>query len=149
VQRRRVRPHPPEYWDGVAWGLRMVLIGVHLCFAVPCLLRPNIPLILPSFKAFDDGVPFWTWAASSILAALLLARIPPRVPWGLVSTSFSAFIFFVIGALFTEGGGLIPGATLYPFCGALSGLLASRALWLWAVRVVWFQRYVMRVPRGG
>jgi hypothetical protein len=148
MPRPRTLPHPPEYWDGVAWAIRLVLIGVHLMFAIPCLLRPNIPLLLPSFRTFDDGVPFWTWGVANILAALLLARIPPRVPWGLISTGCSAFVFFLIGALFAQGGGLIPGATLYPYCGALSGVLASRALWLWAIRVAWFQRYVMRVQHG-
>jgi hypothetical protein len=148
MRRPRIQPHPPEYWDGVAWAIRLVLIGVHLMFAIPVLLRPNIPLFIPSFRAFDDGVPFWTWGAACLLAALLLALIPPRVPWGLISTGVSAFVFFLIGALFAQGSGLIPGAILYPYCGVLSGVLASRSAWLWAVRVPWFQRRVMRVRHG-
>lgn len=138
-----------DSWAWVAWTLRLVLILVHVLFVAPIFIRPNIPLLFPSFSAFDNGLPFIWWGHAGLLAALLLWLLPPRFPLGLISTAYSAFYLYLIGAMFQEGAGLIPGTSVYRGLGVLSGVLFMRALWLWAERSPWFRRRVMKAgPHG-
>lgn len=137
-----------EFWDGVAWFGRMVLIVVHLSFAFPALFRPNIPLLLPSYSAFDDVVPFNWWGLAGVGIALLLWLLPPRVPWGILSTTVSAFYLYFVAALFWQAVGPISAVNMYLSAGILSGMLLMRALWAWAEPQPWFRQHVMkrRIP---
>ena len=80
----------------------------------------------------------------SLAAGLVLALVPTRVPFGLASTTLSAFVSFFIGAMFWEGGGLIFGSVIFYFFGVLAVALFMRALWLDLSRRAWFQTHVMR-----
>ncbi|WP_353543005.1 hypothetical protein [Deinococcus xinjiangensis] len=121
---------------------------VHLAFSLPAIIRPNIPLLYPSFSAFDDSIPFSAWGAGGVLAALLLWLLPPRVPFGLLSTAYSAFYLYLIGAMYQQSAGLLPGTLLYRSFGIMSGLLFMRALWIWAEQKTWFRVHVMREKHG-
>lgn len=142
-------PQGQTFWDGVAWAARLFLIYVHLAFALPTFLRPNIPLLLPSFSAFDDVAPFTVWGWGGLLAAALLWLLPPRLPWGVLSTGFSTFYLYLIGATFGQGAGLISGVLNYVGFGVLSGALLMRALWAWAEPQPWFREHIIRRPPRG
>lgn len=130
-----------EFWDGASFALRYVLAAIHILFGICFIVRPNIPLLFPAFNAFDTNFPASYWGWWSVIAALLLILIPTRVPWGLISTAFSTYLMFVIGITFGEGAGLIPGTTVYSIgCGGMGLLLFTRALWMYMVKVKWFQR---------
>lgn len=146
---RSAMPQPGGYWDGVAWVSRMILIGVHLAFALPTFLRPNTPLLLQSYSAFDDHVAFTTWGLGGLMAAVLLLLLPPRVPWGMLSTGYSAFYLYLIGNIFGQGAGLVSAVLLYDGLGLLSGLLLMRAMWTWAEPQAWFQTHVIRKAGRG
>ncbi|KQR37714.1 hypothetical protein [Deinococcus sp. Leaf326] len=135
-----------EFWDGVAWFGRMVLIVVHLSFALPALYRPNTPLLLTSYSAFDDVVPFTWWGLIGLGIALLLWLLPPRVPWGILSTTISAGYLYFVAALFWQAVGSISAVNLYFSAGALSGLLLMRALWAWFEPQPWFREHVLKRP---
>lgn len=137
------------FWEGVAWAWRMALIVAHLSFVAFCWIRPNAPLLYPSYSAFDDLMPFVHWATVSLGAALVLLFLPPRVPFGLISTLTSAFLFLLMAGLFGAGGGLIYVSLLCYLFGALAMALFGRALWLYMVRVRWFRLRVMRQAKHG
>ncbi|QLG10979.1 hypothetical protein HLB42_09500 [Deinococcus sp. D7000] len=147
---RKPPPGEPMFWRGVAWGVRALLVAVHLLFALPALLRPNIPLLFVGYAKFDDVMPFAYWGLASLLAAFLLWLIPTRLPWGLLTTLFSATVFFSIGATFYLGAGLLPGTALFFGFGFAAGALFTRSLWLYAIRVRWFQKHVLeKGVKGG
>lgn len=142
-------PSGTGFWDGVAWFARITLICVHLAFALPALHRPNIPLLLPSYSAFDDTIAFSTWGWIGVFAALLLWTLPPRVPWGVISAGVSAFYLYFLGAMFMQGAGLVSAVVMYGGFGFLSGLLLMRAMWAWAECQPWFREHVIdRQPYG-
>lgn len=137
------------FWDGVAWFARITLICVHLAFSLPALLRPNTPLLLQSYSAFDDTVPFTVWGWAGLTLAALLWVLPPRVPWGVVSTSLTAFYLYFLAAMFSQGAGLVSAVLLYGGFGLLSGLLLMRAMWAWAETQTWFRdRIIGRKSHG-
>ena len=137
------------FWDGVAWFARITLICVHLAFSLPALLRPNTPLLLPSYSAFDNTVPFTVWGWVGLGLAALLWVLPPRVPWGVVSTALTAFYLYLLAAMFSQGAGLVSAVLLYGGFGLLSGLLLMRAMWAWAETQAWFrERVIGRKPYG-
>ena len=146
----RQRFHEPPFWDGLAFGLRWWLAIIHALFALPFLIRP-LPELYQTFSAFDDAFPSIYWGWWSLLAAALLILMPTRVPLGLISTAFSTYQMFVISLTFSEGGGLIPGTTVYSVgFGGIGLLLFMRSLWLYMVNVAWFQRLMTwRTRRGG
>ncbi len=138
------------FWDGVAWGLRLFLAIVHLLFALPVLFRWNIPLLFKGYEKFDDVMPFTNWGWLSLGAVLLLLLVPTRVPWGLVTTLYSMTLFFAIGATFALGAGLLPGTTLFFGFALGAAALFGRSMWLYAIRVRWFQQHVLeRDVRNG
>ncbi|MDV6376022.1 hypothetical protein [Deinococcus arenicola] len=148
----RKPPAPPEpmFWRGVAWSLRVQLAVIHALFGLTVLSRQNIPLLFKGYASFDDAFPFWWWGAASMLVAALLLIVPTRLPWGLLTTFLSMTLSFAIGATFVLGGGLLPAATLFFGFGFGAGALFTRALWLYAVRVRWFQQHVLeRGVKGG
>ncbi|MVN88302.1 hypothetical protein GO986_16270 [Deinococcus sp. HMF7620] len=139
----------PLFWDGVAWALRLVLVGGHLLFGIIAIVRPNLPLLFQGYSAFDDSFGFNLWGLWHLFAAVLLWEVPTRVPFGLISTLFSAFWLFFTGAMFWAGAELVFGSAVFYLFGALSLALFGRALWLYLVRVEWFQRRVLRWPDAG
>lgn len=141
-------PRNPAFWDGAAWALRMVLVLAHLLFGVIAIVRPNIPLLFKGYSAFDDSLPFAWWGLWNLAAALVLWLVPTRVPFGLISTILSAFLLFFIGAMFGTGGGLLFGTAIFYAFGVAAGVLFMRSLWLYMVKVRWFQRYVLRGPHA-
>ncbi|MFK7601903.1 hypothetical protein ACI3L1_06790 [Deinococcus sp. SM5_A1] len=147
---RRTVSDEPSFWRGVAYGMRAMLIATHVLFGIPCIVRQNIPLLFTGYAKFDDQFPFVVWGLASLLAALLLAVVPMRVPWGLGSTMFSAFLFLFIGFMFAVGAGLLPGTAMFLGFGAASGLLFIRSLWFYMIQVQWFQAHVLErtVVRG-
>lgn len=145
-----MRPRDPQFWDGASFALRLLLAFVHVLFGMPFLMRPNIPLLFDSFGAFDDLFPASHWGWWSLIAALLLILVPTRVPLGLISTAFSAYLMFAIGATFGQGAGLIPGTTVYSIgLGGVALLLFMRALWLWVHVKPWFQALARRGGQHG
>lgn len=139
-----------EFWDGVAWGLRIFLAACHLLFGLPCLFRWNLPLLFKGYEKFDDVMAFANWGWLSLLAVVLLLAVPTRVPWGLITTLYSMTLFFAIGSTFALGAGLLPGTALFFGFGIGSGLLFARSLWLYAIRVHWFQKHVLeKGVKGG
>jgi hypothetical protein len=132
------------FWNGAAWALRMVLMLAHLLFGVQAIIRPNTPLLFPAYSAFDDLMPFTTWGLFSLSAAFLLWAVPTRIPFGLLSTLYSAFWAFAVASTFGLGGGLIFGTVIWHLFGLMAGSLFARALWLYMIRVGWFRRYVLR-----
>ena len=142
-------PRGTGFWDGVAWFARMTLIGVHIAFSLPALIRPNTPLLLPSYSAFDDTVAFSVWGWVGLTLAGLLWALPPRLPWGVISTALSAFYLYFLAAMFSQGAGLVSAVLLYSGFGLLSGLLLTRAMWAWAETQTWFrERVIGRKPYG-
>jgi hypothetical protein len=144
-----VPPRDPLFWDGVAWGWRWIIVLGHLTFSVFAFVRQNAPLLYSSYASFDDFLPFVWWAIWNLLAAVLLLALPPRVPFGLISTLFSGFLYFLMGSLFNLGSGLIYVAMLCHLFGLVVLALFARALWLYMVRVAWFQRRVMGRAQHG
>lgn len=142
-------PTGTGFWDGVAWFARITLICVHLAFSFPALVRPNTPLLLQSYSAFDDTVPFTVWGWVGLGLAALLWVLPPRVPWGVVSTSLTAFYLYFLAAMFSQGAGLVSAVVIYAGFGFLAGLLMMRAMWAWAESQTWFRERVMREPPHG
>ncbi len=139
-----------SFWRGVAYGVRALLVVVHLLFGIPCIVRQNIPLLFTGYAKFDDQFPFAVWGWASLVAAALLLLVPMRVPWGLLSTLFSAFLFLFIGFMFALGAGLLPGTAIFMGFGVASGLLFMRSLWFYMIRMRWFQAQVLEraVIRG-
>lgn len=142
-------PSGQTFPDGVAWATRMILILVHGAFALPTLIRPNTPLLLQSYSAFDDWMPFTFWGFAGLIVMALLWVLPPRVPWGVLSTALSAFYLYLLSNLFREGAGLTSGVLWYGMAGVLSGALMMRALWAWAETLGWFRALVMKEGRRG
>lgn len=138
----------PTFWDGAAWALRMVLVAAHLLFGVIAIVRPNIPLLFQGYSAFDDGFGFNLWGLWHLSAAFLLWWVPTRVPFGLLTTAFSAFWMLFTGAMFWVGAELIFGSVVFYLFGLYGLALFTRSLWLYLVRVEWFQRRVLRWPHA-
>lgn len=134
--------------DWAAWALRLILIAVLLAWSLPAIIRPNIPLLFPSYAAFDNSIPFSWWGYSGTICALLLWLLPPRFPAGLLSTGLAMFYLYLVGAMFQEGAGLLNGSVMFRVFGLASGLLFMRALWLWTLPQPWFRKRVMRVTNG-
>lgn len=134
--------------DWAAWTLRLVLIGVLLAWSFPAIIRPNIPLLFPSYRAFDDSVPFSWWGYGGLSCALLLWLLPPRFPAGLLSTGLAMFYLYLVGAMFQASAGLLNGSVMFRAFGLVAGALFMRALWLWAERQTWFRERVMKVSDG-
>ena len=134
----------PLFWDGVAWSVRWLIAAAHLLFFLPTALRPEILSDLPAYRLFEQIMPFSVWAELSFLALVLLISVPTRVPFGLLSTSFSAALWFLCGTLFSQGVGMVFGSLICYGLGVLDMSLFTRALWAYATRVGWFQRVVLR-----
>jgi len=134
----------PLFWDGVAWAARWLIAAAHLLFFFPTALRPEILSDLPAYRLFEQIMPFGTWASLSFLALVLLISVPTRVPFGLLSTSFSAALWFLCGTLFSQGVGMIFASLICYGLGALGMSLFTRSLWAYANRLGWFQRVVLR-----
>ena len=141
-------PRDPVFWDGVAWALRMSLVVVHLLFGVIAIVRWNLPLLFAGYSGFDDSVPFTTWGLWNLAMAFILFITPTRVPLGLISTLLSGLLLFWIGGMFWSGAELVFGSAIFFVYGLEAGGLFMRSLWLYMVRVRWFQRYVMRQQHG-
>ena len=137
------------FWDGVAWAGRWFVACAHVLFMIPALLREELLETLPAYRLFSELLPFQGWAGLSFLACALLIAVPTRVPFGLVSTTASGALWFVCGAVFSQGVGFVFGSLICYGLGALSMALFMRSLWAWAVRVGWFQRHVLRGHHGG
>lgn len=137
----RVYIRSEAFWAGLAFGLRWLLALTHFLFAIPFIIRPHLPDLYPSFAAFNDSFSAQTWGVLSLIASLLLLVMPTRVPLGLVSTAASTYLMLVVGLTFAQGAGLIPGTVIYIGVFSAAGLvLFMRTLWLYMVKVEWFQR---------
>lgn len=74
--------------------------------------------------------------------------MPIRVPFGLISTSISAGLWFLIGTIFSQGVGFVFGSLICYGFGALGMALFTRSLWAYATRVGWFKRVVLKGHHG-
>ncbi|MVN86922.1 hypothetical protein GO986_09105 [Deinococcus sp. HMF7620] len=146
MQRRESRFRDPVFWAGAAWALRMFLVAAHVLFGVIAIVRPNLPLLFQGYSAFDDSFGFNLWGLWHFAAAALLWQVPTRVPFGLISTVFSAFWMLFTGAMFWLGAELVFGSAIFYVFGIGSLVLFGRALWLYLVRVTWFQQRILRWP---
>lgn len=134
----------PLFWDGVAWTARWLIAIAHLLFFFPAALRPEILDGLPAYRLFEQVMPFSAWAGLSFLTFVVLVSVPTRVPFGLISTSFSAALWFLSGTVFSQGVGMIFGSLVCYGLGALGMSLFTRSLWAYAGRNGWFKRVVLR-----
>ncbi|GAA5446929.1 hypothetical protein [Deinococcus depolymerans] len=141
-----MQPRDASFWNGAVWALRMSLGLGHVVFGVIAIVRPNLPLLFQGYSAFDDSFGFNLWGLWNLLAGALLWWVPTRIPFGLISTAFSAFWMFWVGSMFWEGAELVFGSVMFYVFGSGSIFLFGRSLWLCMVRVAWFRRHVMRVP---
>jgi len=116
---------------GLAWGFLVVMIGATLGAALAFLiarylLREKIRQAMhkrPKFQAVDEAVSEGGWKI------VLLLRLSPLVPFNLQNYFFGITdikFWQYIGATFA---GIIPGAFLYLYLGAVGGALTGDSEW--------------------
>lgn len=116
---------------GLGWGFPIVMIGATLGAALAFLvarylLRERIKQALhkrPKFKAVDEAVSEDGWKI------VLLLRLSPLVPFNLQNYFFGITeikFWQYVAATFV---GIIPGAVLYLYLGAIGGALTGDSEW--------------------
>lgn len=133
-----IRHHP---------GLRAVLIAVHFGWSLAVYHRPHAPLILQSYKAFEDFMPWPAWGWSALVIGLLLLRTRPGTLLAQFASLLSSVFFFAVVAAVGRGVGITTGVTTYSVLAFASLALFALDFQVWFARLGWVKRLVSRPPR--
>lgn len=124
-----------------------ILAAVLLLFAFGVYHRPYLPLLYPSYGAFDDLMPWAWWGWSALLIALLLLFTPRYSGWRMLAHALCGLYLLAVAGAFGAGIGVASGVTTYTVLAGVSAILFARTAVHWQSGWRWWRRLVEHPPR--